>query len=468
MPYFSIDDIAQISSPPGRGMVGILRISGPNAFAIAAGAIEDAGSLLVERQRGCADCSFRLPLRIHCRGGKGKAESRPCPARLFTMPAPASYTREDVVEIHLPGSQAILQAGLNALVRCGARPAAPGEFTFRAFRNGRLNLAQAEAVEETIRSASDLERQNALSRLGDPTAGKILSWRDKVMDIAAQVEAALDFDEEELGENPAAELTQLVDELDAEGISTESAAARTAADLPEAALVGLSNAGKSSLFNALLEQNTALVSPELSTTRDQLHREVKWYGVNLYISDNPGHDPENRTDGGMAAQQAMNRLGGADLHCWVVDCSRGVDSQLEDFARRLSGRVIIVLNKCDLEKLLDENELLSLAKKNDLTVVALCATSADGKTGLEELRQTISSTIKQVDRTGAWNRRETLELSTAMEYCRAARDELAGAARLELAAEELRGALAAFSQAMGEGYAEDALERIFSRFCLGK
>jgi small GTP-binding protein domain len=468
MPYFSIDDIVQISSPPGRGAVGILRISGPNAFAIAAGAIDEAGGLLAERQRGCRDCSFRLPLRVHTREGKGNAESRPCPARLFTMPAPASYTREDVVEIHLPGSQAILQAGMNALIRCGARPAAPGEFTFRAFRNGRLNLAQAEAVEETIRSSSDLERQKALSRLGDPTTGKILGWRDKVMDIAAQIEAALDFDEEEIGENPAAELALLVDELNAEGIKTESTAARTAADLPEAALVGLSNAGKSSLFNALLEQNTALVSPELSTTRDLLRREVKWHGVNLYLSDNPGHDPENKTAGGMAARQAMSRLGGADLHCWVVDRSQGVGSLLEDFAGRLSGRVILVLNKCDLEKRLDETELISLASSNNLTVAAICTTRADGKSGLEELRRAVSSAVKELDRTGAWNRRETLELSAALKYCRAAHDELAGAARLELVAEELRAALAAFSHAVGEGYAEDALERIFSRFCLGK
>ncbi len=169
MPYFSIDDIAQISSPPGRGAVGILRVSGPNAFAIAAKTVDDTCNLLAERRKGCCDSSFRLPLRSYTRTGKGEPKLHSCPARLFTMPAPASYTREDVVEIHLPGSQAILQAGLNALVRSGARPAAPGEFTFRAFRNGRLSLAQAEAVEETIRSANDLERQNALSRLGDPT-----------------------------------------------------------------------------------------------------------------------------------------------------------------------------------------------------------------------------------------------------------------------------------------------------------
>ncbi len=288
------------------------------------------------------------------------------------------------------------------------------------------------------------------------------------MDIAAQIEAALEFDEEELGGNPAAELSKLVDELNAEGIKTESTAGGPVSDLPEAALVGLSNAGKSSLYNALLEQNTAIVSPELSTTRDLLRREVKWDGVNLYLSDNPGHDPENATAGGVAARQAIQRLGSADVQCWVVDCSTPPDALLKDFVNRLSGRVILILNKCDLEKQLDQQSLVAVAKSYNLDIVGMCLTSADGKTGLDELRKTISAAIRQTDRSGVWNRRETLELSIAMAYCRAARDELAGAARLELAAEELRSALAAFAHAVGEGYAEDALERIFSRFCLGK
>ncbi|MCC8116645.1 MAG: tRNA uridine-5-carboxymethylaminomethyl(34) synthesis GTPase MnmE, partial [Planctomycetes bacterium] len=153
----------------------------PNAWRILRAVTDGLADVLAggSPRRGVYPC--RLTLDLARPGGEG-SRPVPCPARVFLSPAPASYTREDVAEIHLPGAPVLLQAALRALVRAGARPAGPGEFTFRAFRNGRINLGQAEAVEDIVSASRDDERRQALDRLGDHNLGRIRAWRDRVMD----------------------------------------------------------------------------------------------------------------------------------------------------------------------------------------------------------------------------------------------------------------------------------------------
>ena len=463
MQYFAHDDIAQIGSPPGRGLVGILRLSGPNALAIA-GRLAADPEALARCGRGVFDRLAALPLRRQVAADRKDKTAYSCPARFFLMPGPASYTREDTAEIHLPGSPAILSAALAAAVEAGARPAAPGEFTFRAFRNGRLSLGQAEAVEDAIRADGDAEARAALDRLGDESAKRIAAWRDRAMAAAAAVEAALDFGEEEPGTDPLASLGELVSALAAEGVGVSGAGETAGGGFPHAALAGPVNAGKSALFNALLGRDEVLVSPEASTTRDSLRREAEWDGVRLVLSDNPGCGPNGPGEG--AAARDSRRPGGGDVAVWVVDASLPLDGETLAFAKRFSGPVVLVLNKSDLPSAVTPASAAELAERAGMGPLSILAASAVSLTGLDALRSAVASACREAGPPG--RRREDLELAGALGHCRLALAELEGAGRLELAAEELRDALAAFSRALGDGYAEEALARIFSRFCLGK
>lgn len=476
MPYFSHDDIAQIGTAPSKAPVGAIRISGENAFSLLLAATRGLEEILAHPvRRTVCDGEFMLSLRSM---GKPSVNENtkacqtvlPCPARFFIMPAPASYTRENVAEIHLSGSGVLLRTALNTLMLAGARPAAPGEFTFRAFRNGRLNLGQAEAVEEVIRAENDWERRQALARLGDHAMTQIRSWRDAMLDIAASLEAALDFAEEELQENVIASLAAMSKQLSQAGLTLANGnSGGTGDDLPHIALVGLTNAGKSSLFNALLDEDVVLVSPEASTTRDSLRREVCWGGMSLQLSDNPGYDAASGGSGGQAAGEALQQLGSEDLACWVVDASKVLGKEEKEFVARLSGKVILVLHKCDLPAMTTVQQATELVAAHDVSVIASVEASASTRAGVPTLRALIAASAAKSERTrDRWNRRESLELHAALECCRAAEAELSGPGRLELAADDVRRGVTAFSRALGEGYAEEALGRIFSRFCIGK
>ena len=469
MPYFSDDDIAQIGSPPGRSLLGAVRLSGKNAFAILTRMSSGLGQVFATGTvaRQVRFCTLHLTLSAY---GENGVETReyPYPATVYLMPAPRSYTRENVVEIHIPGAPALLQATLAACVRAGARTAMPGEFTFRAFRSGRLSLGQAEAVEDVVRAGNNAELRAALSRLGDRRVSQAKIWRDRVMDAAAHIEAALDFSEEELEGNTAEDLSRIIEELEREGVTISEAGAPGDADLPRISLVGLANAGKSSLLNALLGDKTALASPEASTTRDSLRREVEWNGTRIELTDNPGYHPEGSGSGRAAADRAMAGLGSGELSCWVVDASIAPGEHEHNFARMLFGQVFIVLNKSDMPPATSEDGITAFALAAGVRAVGTASTSALTGNGIAPLRSRLANAVASAKSYSRWNRRELLELSSALDWCEKARKELAGHGRLELAADDLRRAVSAFSRALGEGYAEEALSRIFSTFCIGK
>jgi tRNA modification GTPase len=470
VPYLSRDDIAQIGTANRPAPLGALRLSGPGAFAILAKTSSGLEETLARPlDRSVHSCRLKLPLIRHRDGEKAaEAEIFACPARAFLMPAPLSYTREDMVELHLPGSPALLAAGLAALIAAGAREAAPGEFTFRAFRNGRLSLGQAEAVEEIIRAADETERRAALFRLGDENRQRIQAWRGLALDLAARVEAVLDFSDEELGEDPAAELAELAAALERDGIGASRTPEALAPDLPRVALAGRANAGKSSLFNRLTDGNAAIVSSEPSTTHDTLRREAVWEGTRLLLSDNPGLHPDGSDRERQMAELGLERLAGEDIVCWTLDASRPLDAIDRDFAGRLAGEVVVLLNKCDLPGLTTEENVRRLLTGTGLMPKAILKVSAATGSGLGELRRILAGAAAGTPAAGRWNRREMLEMAEALAASREAAAELAGAGRLELAADSLRRAAESFSRTLGEGYAETVLERIFSRFCLGK
>lgn len=467
MPYFSNDTIAQIGTPAGKAGVGAIRLSGDETWSILARTTQGLDNILGAPTRCALPCRFLIELPSPDDRRRARAPLT-CPARVFIMPAPASYTREHIAELHLPGSPALLRAALATLVRNGARPAAPGEFTFRAFRNGRLTLGQAEAVEAVVRAGDAGERRRALSRLGDANAGRVRAWRDRLMDIAAGIEAVLDFSEEELQGDAAAGLAAVAGELTVAGTGIAAAGGDASPDVPHVALVGLVNAGKSSLVNALLGRDAAIVSSQASTTRDSLRHDVLWNGVRFVLSDNPGFDPWGTDSGGRAAARAMDGIGGEDLACWVLDGSRPLDDDDGAFISRLAGPALAVVNKCDLPRATLPGDVVAFAADHNVAVLRCVEVSAVAGTGLAELRDRLAAAAANLDAASAWSRREMLELTAAAECCRLAAAELAGPGRLELAAEDLRRGVSAFSRMLGDGYAEEALGRIFSRFCIGK
>ncbi|MDR1536188.1 MAG: 50S ribosome-binding GTPase [Planctomycetota bacterium] len=469
MPYFSLDDIAQIGTAPAPALLGVLRLSGPGVFPLLAKAAAGLEEILAGRPgRGIHSCGLRLSLRRY-RGGRGTDwEPFSCPARVLLFPAPRSYTREDMAELLLPGSPALLGAGLAALVAAGAREAAPGEFTFRAFRNGRLSLGQAEAVEAVIRAESAGQSRAALFRLGDANREAIGKWRESALDLAARIEARLDFPEEEPAGDFARELSGLAADLERAGAAAADFPEAVVPGWPRLALVGRPNAGKSSLFNRLLGSEASLVSPAASTTRDSLLREVEWEGTRLSLSDNPGYHPEGDAGQKMASDLGRRRLAGNDIICWVLDASVPLDSAAGEFAGELGANPVVLLNKRDLPEATGPGEIGNLLAGRGLAAAAIFRVSARTGAGLEEARRFLAELAAGTGNRAQWSRRESLELAAALAFSREAGRELAAPERLELAADSLRRAAESFSRALGEGYAETVLARIFSSFCLGK
>ncbi|MDR2390806.1 MAG: 50S ribosome-binding GTPase [Planctomycetota bacterium] len=468
MTYFSYDDIVQIGTGGGTAWLGALRLSGPCAFDILARATADLEGVLASRPaRSVHVCRLRVKLLRYTAGGPVETILA-CNARAFLMPAPRSYTCEDMAEVHLPGSPALLAAALASLLAAGAREAAPGEFTFRAFRNGRLGLGQAEAVEDAIRAGNESEKCAALSRLGDDSRTRIAAWRDRALDLAARTEAFLDFPDEELEGNPTEELAEMAAILEQDGVGAAGEWYGGRSGLPRVALAGLANAGKSSLFNRLVGEDASLVSPEASTTHDMLTREIVIGEERFLLSDLPG-----RHAGGDARQRqigelGLERLAGEDLVIWVLDASLSPDREEILLAAGIPGRILPVLNKRDLPPATTAIEIGGkLAESGRDAPFPLEVSAATGE-GLEALRLAIVQAVRHLPGGCRWSRRELLELATARADVRLAMEELAGAGRLELVADALRLAADSFSRAFGEGYSEAVLDRIFSRFCIGK
>lgn len=464
------EDIAGTATPEG-GAQGMLRLSGPGARGIIARAALDLPSdwNTAPLRRGVFSIRLLLELSVYGPDGTQQTVQEPCPALLLCMPGPRSYTRQDTAEILLPGSPAVLRAGMRALVRAGARPALPGEFTFRAFAAGRITLGQAEAVEEIVRGGGS----EALARLQGSSADRLRQWRDTMLDLAARLEAALDF-EEETGPDAAAGLAEAAAALEQSGIRLDTDHGAAEQDTADIAFTGLVNAGKSSLFNALLPlcapgQRPALVSARPATTRDSLARPAAWKGAEFVLCDNPGV----QTDGTELEQavSARARLGpdNAAVRCWVLDASKDPGPAEAALAQTLRAPTVIALSKADLPAHVSADAAAGLARSAGWAPAAVVRTSAAAGTGLTELLDALAGLARGTDRTrSAWNKRERLELTRALEHCRRAADELAGAARLELAADDIRAAAESFARALGEGYAQDTLDRIFSTFCIGK
>jgi len=485
------DTIVAVSSPAGAGERAILRLSGARAIEIADRVFTPAcGRGLVNgaASRGLVDQPTYTALAGHLApAGAGMA----VPATLYLMKAPRSYTREDVAEFHVGAWPAAVPPLVAGLVEAGARPAEPGEFTFRAFVAGRLDLAQAEAVMGVV----DASGEAALRAAGDLLAGHLSRecspLIDAVRDVLALVEADLDFSDQDIELAAPQEVAARIDEVRCTlvDLGRRSRGLETFGGEVRLVLAGLPNVGKSSLFNSLLEADRAIISPVPGTTRDELRSALHIGGLEFVLSDVAGLDELASREGAAtpacrrglpngaegddlaskARAKALEAIGRADLVLLALDATAASYDRMEEILGLVAVPMVVAITKCDLAP--PDRATAHLAARG--VAADVVATSAVTGYGLDDLRAALVRAVEggAVDRESAGpvvtaRHRSALERAAAA-LARAHRVARRGGAG-ELAALELREALEALGTVAGRKADGDVLDAIFSKFCIGK
>lgn len=452
------DTIAAISTPPGNGGIGIVRVSGDRASVIADTLFKPVhnGGLISHR--------FYFGSVVDFQSGELLDE-----AMAVIMRAPRSYTREDVLELHCHGGMLVVERVLEQVLRAGARLAEPGEFTRRAFLNGRIDLVQAEAVMDIISAQTDAALHLAQQQRGGVLSLRIQGTRELLLHALALVEAYIDFPEDDLGETDICairtsveeartRIRQLLDGFDEGRILREGISVL---------IIGKPNAGKSSLLNRLLNENRAIVTHLPGTTRDIIEETINLGGLAVRLLDTAGirHTEDLIEQEGI--NRALEKISQADLVLFVLDGSRHFDAEDRLILDALQeSRVIAAINKRDLPRVLQIPEQWA-----HLPQISISAESGEG---VEELKGAVRSGFISE---GTLDSREFVVISRARhrDVLTAAHaslasclDGLASSCSLELLAVDLRDALAAVGEVTGQATNDDVLDRIFSSFCIGK
>ncbi|NOR22978.1 MAG: tRNA uridine-5-carboxymethylaminomethyl(34) synthesis GTPase MnmE [Desulforhopalus sp.] len=453
--------IAAISTPPGAGGIGIIRISGDQALSL-------LKAIFQPKDPSCLYRSHQLYYGHIRQPDQGKILDE---VLAVFMAAPHTYTREDVVEVHCHGSFLVLQNVLELILASGAILASPGEFTKRAFLNGRIDLTQAEAVIDVLSAKTRKGVDLAQEQLSGALYGKIDPIRQSLVQMRAVIEVAIDFPDEDLEiidhsaliaqleqevEEPLKKLLQSADRgrLYREGISL--------------VIAGLPNVGKSSLLNTILQEERALVTSIPGTTRDSIEEVVDIKGIPVRIIDTAGIRDNAGEVEELGIQRARDLINKADLILFLIDGSR----ELIDGDRTLYGQVkhkpvLPVINKIDLcgNPIPDFSSISSIGKCVKI--------SAREQTGIERLKQAVFDAVisgdEQWEEGGcAPNVRHKQALIGAVEACDQVLLSLKGGLTNDLIAVDLQGCLDYLAEIVGETTTEDVLDVIFEQFCLGK
>lgn len=454
------DTIVAISTALGPAAIAIVRLSGRRAIEVA-----DA----VFRGPRLRDCSSHTVHhgRIVDRDGSELDE-----VLAAVMRSPRTYTSEDMVEFGCHGGAMPARRVLEACLQAGARLARRGEFTERAFLGGRIDLAQAEAVADVIAARTPQGLVVALGQLEGGLSRELAWVRERVLDMRAEVEALVDFADEDIEPSTRAGAAAIA-EAALERIDTVLAGSRFGVAVRDGiavAIVGKPNVGKSSLMNALLMRERAIVTDVPGTTRDAIEEALDLDGVPVRLVDTAGLRDSSDAAERAGVERAKAAARGADVVLLVVDASSNLDDQDATIASSLvPERTIVVANKTDLEVLVDESVLRSLAWGG--RAAAFVHVSAVTGRGLAELRTKLAVTALGVVPAEAPTVSNARHIE-ALARCRAAlgraRDLLREGSPPEIVAVEIDDAAAALSEITGETTPEDVLERVFERFCVGK
>jgi tRNA modification GTPase len=389
------------------------------------------------------------------------------------MRSPRSYTREDVVEINCHGGMLTLRKTLELALSQGARLAEPGEFTRRAFLNGRIDLSQAEAVLDLIRSRTDESRKIAMEQLQGGLSAEITTLRDRLTDVCANIEAYIDFPEDEIETASKSELSESMKDISRELLSLLKTyeEARFFREGLSTAIVGRPNVGKSSLLNALIGKDRAIVTEIPGTTRDVIEEYLNINGLPLRIMDTAGirHGVDMAEKEGVA--RSLRSIETADLVIAIFDRSEQLTDEDFEVIEKIKGKNgIIVLNKCDLPLVFGKDAITSRLAPFASRVLSISATRGDR---LQELKEVIfSSCLKdwKEEREGVvvTNLRHKCAIEAARKSLDNAVDALEGNQPIEIIAIELRDSLDRLGEIVGAVTTEDILNRIFNDFCIGK
>jgi tRNA modification GTPase len=450
------DTIIAISTPPGQGGLGIVRLSGKKALAIA--------KKVFNPQKGPVPTGKPVFGVIQGSNKDGPLDE----AFLTYFQAPRSYTREDVVEISCHGSPVVLEEIVRLGVKLGARHAHPGEFTLRAYLNGRLDIIQAEAVNDLIRAVSLTQARISFKQLGGSLSRRIGSIREKIIHVLSRVEAGIEFPDENLGitrEGTIKELKSVIDEI--KDLIAGYDAGRSLVEGITLAITGRTNVGKSTLFNALLGQERAIVTPYPGTTRDFLRERLVIHGAVFNLVDMAGLGRSNHP----VEQEGMRRgerlAGEAAGVLLVFDGSRPASREDIGLLRKFRNlAIVIIINKIDLHQKFDRAMLGLLA--GDIPVVKISALKG---VNLGVLKKRIHGQFASSSRGRedmVLHSRQKIILEEMLEVLEAASSAFLDGYSEEVGGEELRKAIPMIGRLTGEIKVREVIDNIFSRFCIGK
>ena len=456
------DTIAAIATPLGVGGIGVVRVSGPAAVAVAQRAFVRPSGLPLTRLQSH---------RVYHGFVVDEQGERIDEALLCVMRQPHSYTREDVVEISCHGGVMTTQRVLETVLAPGVRVAEPGEFTRRAFLNGRLDLTQAEAVIDLINARTQASHRAAINQLDGALSRHLRALREELIQVSVYLEAGIDFPEEDLQLLSEAVLCERLQAVatQLEALSASFARGRLLRDGMAVAVVGRPNVGKSSLLNALLGRDRAIVSPQPGTTRDTIEEELSIDGVLVRLTDTAGL----HTAADLIEQEGMRRartvVERAELLIVVLDGSAALTADdLLVLAETAEVPRLLVRNKCDLPMSWPVADLASSGALNP--VLDVSALQQHGLCELEHaiVRQALGNEPLSQDEVLLTRVRHHQRIISALENVRTARHGLQHEIPLECVALDVGEALQHIADVLGESVAGEVLDRIFHQFCVGK
>lgn len=459
----SVDDtIVAMSTPVGEGGIGIVRMSGARS-------LEITDNIFVSKD-GSKPSEYET-YSVHYGHIIGASKKVIDEVLLTVMRAPKSYTKEDVVEINCHGGIQALKNVFDLVVKCGARTAAPGEFTKRAFLNGRVDLAQAEAVLDVIRAKTESSLKAAMGQLEGELSKEVADILDKLISMASNIEASIDFPDEDadiikeegLGGKADAiigRIKRLVDSF-SEGVVLREGVL--------AVICGKPNAGKSSLMNLLLKRDRCIVAPIPGTTRDAVEEMINLKGVPIRLVDTAGIGQVKNILYKESSGRSKRYIERADIVLLILDASTEINEEDLDIIKLVEDKKkIVIINKIDLDKKIDRKNLASLFKKD-----AVVEISVEKKTNIELLEKSLlemiwSGRFTQGEGALVTNARHKELLDKALSGMMSVTGLIKTKAHPELIAVDLKEAIFDLGLIIGKSVSDDVLNRIFENFCIGK
>lgn len=456
------DTIAAIATPIGAAGIGIIRISGKDAISIA------QRVFISKKQKKLTDSRNHCLVYGHIIEKNGRVIDE---VLVSVMRGPHSFTAEDVIEINCHGGVVAVRKTLELVLKTGARLAEPGEFSKRAFLNGRIDLAQAESIIDLINAKTDKGLQVAVTQLTGVLSQRIKAMSGELLGLMAQIEAGIDFPEHDIEEISRTRIGQQI-EVMLQEINTMIASADTGKVLRDGlrtVIIGKPNVGKSSLLNALLKEKRAIVTDVPGTTRDVIEEVVSIRGIPLRIVDTAGIRETSDLVEKIGVEKTKQTSLEADLILIMVDASTGITSNDLEVRPLLEGKkCLVILNKTDLDGQLDDRDLQKYFGQYEIVKMSLI----NGQ-GLEQLENRIeelvySGRISTQDDLMVTSIRHRNSLEKAARSLGDALSALDGHLPTDCIAIDLRAAWDSLGEITGETVGEDLVDQIFSRFCIGK